>query len=32
MHFCTFGFWERNMKSASSGVSGVVVVDGVGRE
>ena len=33
---CTFaevGFWERNMKSASSGgVSGVVVVDGVGRE
>ena len=32
---CTFakvGFWERNIKSASSGVSGVVVVDGVGRE
>ena len=32
---CTFagvGFWERNMKSASSGASGVVVVDGVGRE
>ena len=32
---CTYakvGFWERNMKSASSGMSGVVVVDDVGRE
>ena len=32
---CTFtevGFWKRNMKSPSSGMSGVVVVDGVGQD
>ena len=32
---CTFtevGFRKRNMKSPSSGMSGVVVVDGVGQD